>query len=44
MDAILMVINQLAKLAKMAPTKIIVTTFNLMKLLFDMWVRHHGML
>jgi hypothetical protein len=43
MDAILVVVDRLSKLAKLAPTKTITTTFNLAKLLFDMWVRHHGM-
>jgi hypothetical protein len=28
----------------MVQTKTIVTTFNSRRLLFDMWVRHHGML
>jgi hypothetical protein len=44
MDAILMVIDRFFKLAKMVPTKTIVITFDLSKLLFDMWVMHHGML
>ncbi len=43
MDAILVVVNQFCKLAKMAPTKTITTTFDLVKLFFDMWVKHHGM-
>jgi hypothetical protein len=43
MDVILMVIDQFFKLAKMAPTKTIVTTFDFVKLFFDMWVKHHGM-
>jgi hypothetical protein len=43
MDAILVVVNRLSKLEKLAPTKMIMTTFNLAKLFFDMWVRHHGM-
>jgi hypothetical protein len=43
MDAILMVIDQFFKLAKMALTKTIMTTFDFMKLFFDMWVKHHGM-
>jgi hypothetical protein len=42
MDAILVVVDQLSTLAKLAPTKTIATIFNLAKLLFDMWVRHHG--
>ncbi len=42
MDAILVVVNRFSKLAKMAPTKTIIT-FNLAKLFFNMWVRHHGM-
>jgi hypothetical protein len=43
MDAILVVIDQFCKLAKMVPTKIVVTTFDLAKLFFDMWVNHLGM-
>jgi hypothetical protein len=43
MDAIPVVIDQFSKLAKMAPTKMIATTFDSTKLLFDMWVRHHVM-
>jgi len=43
MDAILVVVNRFSKLVKMAPTKMIVTTFNSAKLFFNMWVRHHGM-
>jgi hypothetical protein len=42
MDTILVVANQFSKMAKMAPTKMI-TTFDLAKLFFDMWVMHHGM-
>jgi hypothetical protein len=38
-----MVVNQLSKLTKMAQTKIIATTFDLAKLFFNMWVKHHGM-
>jgi hypothetical protein len=30
-------------LAKITPTKTIVTTFNLAKLFFDMWVKYHEM-
>jgi hypothetical protein len=43
MDAIFVVVNQLSKLAKMAPTKIIITTFDSTKLFFNMQVKHHGM-
>jgi hypothetical protein len=43
MDAILVVVNWFSKLAKMVPTKTTATTFDLKKLFFDMWVRHHGM-
>ncbi len=43
MDAILVVIDQFSKLAKMAPIKTIVTTFNLVKMFFNMWVKYHGM-
>ncbi len=42
MDAIFVVVDQFSKLAKMAPTKMITTTFDLAKLFFNMWVRHHG--
>jgi hypothetical protein len=41
MDAILMVVNRVSKLAKMVIIKMITTIFNLAKLLFDMWVKHH---
>jgi len=44
MDAILVVVDRFSKLAKMAPIKTIATTFDLVKLFFDMWVRHHMML
>jgi hypothetical protein len=37
------VVDQFSKLAKMAPTKTITTTFDSTKSLFDMWVRHHVM-
>jgi hypothetical protein len=43
MDAILVVVNQFRKLAKMAPIKTIATTFDSTKLFFDMWVKHHRM-
>jgi hypothetical protein len=42
MDAILVVVDQFYKLAKMAPTKTI-ATFDSAKLFFDMWVKHHWM-
>jgi hypothetical protein len=35
-DVIFMVVDRFSKLAKMAPTKTITTTFNLAKLFFDM--------
>jgi hypothetical protein len=41
MDVILVVVNQFSKLAKIVPTNMIIMNFNSMKLLFDMWVRHH---
>jgi hypothetical protein len=44
MDAILIVINQVFKLAKMVPTKMVTITFDSLKLFFNMWVKHHGML
>ncbi len=44
MDTILVVVNRISKLANVAPTKMIAITFNSTKLLFDMWVRHLGML
>jgi hypothetical protein len=43
MDTILVVVDQFSKLAKMVSIKMIVITFNLTKLFFDMWVRHHEM-
>ncbi len=43
MDAILVLVDQFSKLAKMAPTKTTITTFDSTKLLFDMWAKHHGM-
>ncbi len=43
MDAILVVVDRLFKLAKMGPIKTIMTTFNLAKLLFDMCIMHHEM-
>jgi hypothetical protein len=43
MDAILMVVDRLSKLVKMVPTKMITVIFDLVKLFFDMWVRHHKM-
>jgi hypothetical protein len=42
-DAILVIINQFSKFAKMVPTKMIVTTFDMVKMFFDMWVKHHEM-
>jgi len=36
MDAILVVVDQFSKLMKMALTKMIMTTFDLAKLFFDM--------
>jgi hypothetical protein len=43
MDAILLVVNQFLKFAKMVSTKMTMTTFE-MTIFFNMWVRHHGML
>jgi hypothetical protein len=43
MDAILVLVDQFSKLAKMALTKTIVTTFDETKLFFNMWVKHHKM-
>jgi hypothetical protein len=43
MDTILMVVDWFSKLAKMAPTKMILMIFNLTKLFFNMWVKHYGM-
>jgi hypothetical protein len=43
MNAILVVVDQLSKLVKMAPTKTIMTTFNSAKLFFDVCIRHHEM-
>jgi hypothetical protein len=42
MNAILVVVDQLSKLAKMVPTKTIIATFNSTKLFSNMWVKHHG--
>ncbi len=42
MDAILVVVNQFSKLPKMVPIKTIIITCDLVKLFFDMWIRHHG--
>jgi hypothetical protein len=42
MNAILLVVDKLSKLEKMAPTKMITTTFDSTKLFFNMWVKHHG--
>jgi hypothetical protein len=44
MYVILMVVDQFFKLAKMALMKMTMIIFDSMKLFFDMWVRHHGML
>jgi hypothetical protein len=44
MNAILVVVDQLFKLEKMAPMKTIPTIFDLAKLFFDMWVKHNKML
>jgi hypothetical protein len=43
MDIILVVFDQFSKLAKMVPIKMVATTFNLTKFLFDIWVKHDGM-
>jgi hypothetical protein len=43
MHAIFMVVDQFSKLAKMAPTRMFITTFDSVKLTFDMWVKHHRM-
>jgi hypothetical protein len=43
-DTILIIVIQFFKLAKMVRTKTMVTTFDSTMLLFDTWVRHHGML
>ncbi len=43
-DTILILVNQFFKLVKMVPTKTITTTFDSTRLLFDMWVKHHGIL
>jgi translation initiation factor 2 beta subunit (eIF-2beta)/eIF-5 len=42
MDAIFVEVDRLSKLAKMASTKMIATTFDLAKLFFNVWVKHHG--
>jgi hypothetical protein len=43
-DTILIIVNQFFKLVEMVPAKTIVTNFDSTRLLFDMWVRQHGML
>jgi len=43
MDAIFVVVHQFSKLAEMVPAKTITTTFDLVKLFFDMWVKNHKM-
>jgi len=43
MDVILVVVDRFSNLVKMAPPKTIVTTFDSVKLFFDMWVKHHRM-
>ncbi len=42
-DAILMIFDQFSKLETMVPIKMIMTSFDLAKLFFDMWVRHDEM-
>jgi hypothetical protein len=43
MDAILVVVSQFSNLAKMVLTKTIVTTFDMEKIVINMWVSNHGM-
>jgi hypothetical protein len=43
MDAILVVVGWLLKLAKMVLTKTIMTTFDMEKIIIDMRVSNHGM-
>jgi hypothetical protein len=43
MDAILVVVDQFSKLAKMALTNTVATSFDWIKLFFNMWVKHHEM-
>jgi hypothetical protein len=43
MDAIFVVVDRTSKLAKLGPTKMITIIFDSTKLVFDMWVKHHGM-
>jgi hypothetical protein len=43
-NAIFMVVDKFSKLAKFALTQINTTTTGTTKLIFDMWVRHNGML
>ncbi len=40
MNAILVVVDQISKLVKIAPTKTIVTIFNSTKLFLDKWITH----
>ncbi len=42
MDTILIEVKRFSKLAKIIPTKTIATTFDLAKLFFGIWVKHHG--
>jgi hypothetical protein len=44
MDVILVVVDQFSKVAKLALIKMTTIIFDSMKLFFDMWMRHHGML
>jgi hypothetical protein len=44
MDAIRVVVGRFLNLAKMVLTKTIVTTFDMEKIVIDMWVSNHGML
>jgi hypothetical protein len=43
MDAILVVVGWFLKLAKMVLTKTIMTTFDMEKIVIDMWVNNHRM-
>jgi hypothetical protein len=41
MDIILIIIDRFSKLAKIVPTKTIITTFDSAKLFFNIWDKHH---
>jgi len=44
MDIIMVEVNQFSKLAKMGLIKATTTTFDMAKIFFNMWAKHHKML